>query len=305
MTSCVILHNPCSGRGRAERWALRLIRHLASSKAVLPSDPPKRPRVLAVGTVFAPPTQLSQPPTFWVCCGGDGSLHHLRRFLPPEAIVLPAPCGSSNLWAAEMGLTSWRAVRQALDTGRVVRYPMAQLCLGEATYPVVHQMSFGFDAAWVQALDAHRRQSPVTAPWRRWASVTRQALQTWQPRPCAVSLNGQALGTFEAGVVSIGRYYAHPTLTLPPGTPMGWHLRLWRHWSPGRWAHAAWQGWRGQWSPEGLGTPSLQLPWTQGSLVMASTQAPQPWQADGEWLGERGRAVVTLSEHVSGTLRSK
>lgn len=191
----VLLYNPASGRGKAERFTRALTNALAADGwATVPT---------AVGPSEPAPDYESASAV--VVIGGDGTVHHAAPGIAESGLpMVIAPMGTENLLARELQMPATvDAVRAALNAGNTSSIDL----------PTVNGVGFlvmcsvGLDAAVVAEVGAQRagtiRKSSYVGP------VCRQILRPTLPA-LRVTVDGETVVDGERGtlVVANCRRYA-------------------------------------------------------------------------------------------------
>ena len=199
MASLLILFNPVSGGGRAERAARGLLAaltdagHTASLSATRPDG--------SDGWL----DQLLDGVEALVVAGGDGAVHGaagaaIRTGTP----MYHLPYGTANLFAREFGMNRrTRTLLAALD-----RFEVRRVDTGEANgHPFVLMASVGFDAEVVHDLTAARGRS--ISYFSYLAPMWRQ-MRRWRPPRVEVFVDGTSLGPPGPALVVVAnaRHYA-------------------------------------------------------------------------------------------------
>ena len=192
-----LLYNPQSGSGKSKQLA-HTLQHIY----------PKQHRL---GHVPLPDFVPMEP---LIILGGDGSWHHVNAKLTHSHPAYLAPTGTMNLLAHAAKFTTDCRLPKTIRTHRLPTHALSR--------PACINWSFGWDAHFMHLLSTHRN-SPGRLPlsWlKTWAHT--QPIQR-------LTLNGENLGLFNAGVFSLLPSYGHQKLQLAHTHPGQWQGWLFRH----------------------------------------------------------------------------
>jgi diacylglycerol kinase (ATP) len=186
----VILTNPASGRGTAERAAVRAQRRLEAVGIEVVSAPTP-----------ADDTAVDDLPdlegvTALVVAGGDGAVRSSATAAMRSGTPLwHLPCGTANLFARALGMSrDPDELLAALRAGNVRRLDTAK-ANGETS---VLMASVGYDAEIVHDLTARRGAAISNLSYL--GPMVRQ-LMRWRPPALSITLDGKTLVSGQRGMV--------------------------------------------------------------------------------------------------------
>lgn len=266
----LVVANPIAGRGHGERVGRAVVdalerRGVAATLQLTRARADARARLAADGVDVV------------IAVGGDGTLREVLEALSDRDVpVGVVPAGTANVLARDLGLS--RDADDAVDVilrGTCARLDVARvdgrLCFLAA--------SVGFDAMAVREL-ARRRRGPVS--WWTWAGALARTFVRYRPPRLAVELDGAALpGRW--GLVMVTncvRYGAVLRLAADRRLDDGlFEVYLLRDASRLGLLAAAARG-----SVSGLPDGVCEL--RRARRVWVTSEAPVPYQVDGDWGGE-------------------
>jgi len=149
----VILHNPGSGRGRAERFAQHAAEtlHAAGHEVVLSPPRPDTPTLAA----------LLNAESLLVVAGGDGTIHRsLPALIASRAALYHLPLGTENLFAREFSMGGLARLADSLLAPRFSPIDLMRVRASGIDEPAAIMASVGPDAAVLARL-SKRRRGPI------------------------------------------------------------------------------------------------------------------------------------------------
>ena len=191
----VILSNPISGRGTADRAAQQARAGLEAAGievdlAETPADP---------GHVDL--SRRVEGAAALVVAGGDGTVRiAAAAAIGADVPLWHLPCGTANLFARAWGMPrDPEALLAAVRAGRVRRVDACE-ANGE---PFVLMASIGYDAEIVYDL-ARRRGRAITS--RSYLGPMWRQLGSWRPPSLAVRVDGEPLVEARTGLVVVANF---------------------------------------------------------------------------------------------------
>jgi diacylglycerol kinase (ATP) len=178
----LVIANPISGRGRAEKAARALEGALGRRGAAVTLT---LTRAAGEGRLLA---QRGSAADLVVAVGGDGTLSEVLQGLPsPRIPVGLVPCGTGNVLAGALGLPADPEIAaEAFLAGRIQELDVARV--GARLSHLV--VGIGFDAFAVREVEAHRT-GPITK--RVYAGALLRAFRRHRPVPLRVWVDGVQL----------------------------------------------------------------------------------------------------------------
>jgi diacylglycerol kinase (ATP) len=267
----LIVYNPRSGRGRAERLALRAEAALARAGRFEVS-------CLAVGPGAEMPPGVLGGCDAAVVAGGDGTVHHLApALMAARTPVYHLGAGNQNLLARELGMRSRPAVLLAALSGPPRAIDVGQTASPGACGHFLVMCSFGPDASVVHRLDRSRTRASGHIAYA--APILAELLRPCLPRLC-ITVDGQRLVEGIPGILVVANSRQYALRIDPAARASVSDGLLDAVFLPcsGRLQSLAWAG-RCRIGRH-LGHPRVL--YRQGREVVVESDRPVPFQADGE-----------------------